>query len=195
MTQCRDEEVPPLAADGSAGGEDLGGFFEVGVQRCHGAAGEVDELGIAEDVAEHRLGALVVGVELVEGSREPLVRVAIAVAGKLDTLALVSTASDEFRLELPLESASWACREAVAGMDWHLESIQPDRLVLTRSFGFLNMDEARIGVLLSDAGPEATTVTLNGKLSWGIGRWDMRTLTSLMNTVRNAVEVAARRVH
>jgi hypothetical protein len=107
----------------------------------------------------------------------------------------VSTASDEFRLELPLESASWACREAVASMDWHLESIQPDRLVLKRSFGFLNMSEARIGVLLSEAGPDATTVTLDGKLSWGIGRWDMRTLTSLMNTVRNAVEVAARRVH
>jgi hypothetical protein len=110
----------------------------------------------------------------------------------MGTLVLVSTASDEFRLELPLESATWACREAVASMDWHLEYIAPHRLVLKRSFGFLNMSEARIEILLSEAGPDATTVTLNGKLSWGIGRWDMRTLTSLMNTVRNAVEVAAR---
>jgi hypothetical protein len=112
-----------------------------------------------------------------------------------DTLALVSATSDEFRLELPLETAFWACREAVAAMDWHLESIEPNRLVLKRSFGFLNMSDARIEVLLSAGGPDATTITLLGKLSWGIGRWDMRTLRSLMNTVRNAVEVAARRVH
>ena len=107
----------------------------------------------------------------------------------------MSTASDEFRLELPLDSASWACREAVASLDWQLESIKPHRLMLKRSLGFLNMSEATIEVLLSEAGPDATTVALNGKLSWGIGRWDMRTLTSLMNTVRNAAEVAARRVH
>jgi hypothetical protein len=67
--------------------------------------------------------------------------------------------------------------------------------MLKRNLGFLNMSEASIEVLLSEAGPDATTVALNGKLSWGIGRWDMRTLTSLMNTVRNAAEVAARRVH
>jgi hypothetical protein len=108
---------------------------------------------------------------------------------------LVSTASDEFLLELPLEAAYWVCREAVAGMDWHVDSIEPHRLALKRSFGFLNMSESRIEVLLSEAGPDATTVTLHGKLSWGIGRWDMRTLRSLMNALRNAVEVAARRAH
>jgi hypothetical protein len=43
--------------DLTADGEDLGGFFEVRVQRGHGVAGEVDELGVAEHVAEHRLGA------------------------------------------------------------------------------------------------------------------------------------------
>ena len=41
-----------------------------------GVAGEVDELGVAQDVAEHRLGALVVGVELVEGALEALARIA-----------------------------------------------------------------------------------------------------------------------
>ena len=56
----------------AAGGEDLGGLLEVRVQRRHGVAGEVDELGVAQHVAEHRLGALVVGVELVEGSLESL---------------------------------------------------------------------------------------------------------------------------
>jgi polyketide cyclase/dehydrase/lipid transport protein len=52
------------------------GFFEACLQGGHGVAGEVDELGIAEHVAAHRLGALVVGVELVEGSLESLLRTA-----------------------------------------------------------------------------------------------------------------------
>ena len=46
------------------------------MQRGHGVAGELDELGVAEHVAEHRRRALVVGVELVERSREPLLRIA-----------------------------------------------------------------------------------------------------------------------
>ena len=102
----------------------------------------------------------------------------------------MTTASDEFRLELPLEFASWACREAVASMDWHLDSIEPHRLVLKKS---VLLDPVTIEVLLSEAGPDATTVTLNGKLAWGFGPWDKRTLRSLMNSVRNAVEFAARR--
>jgi len=110
-----------------------------------------------------------------------------------DTIPGMSTASEQFRIDLPLESASWACREAVAGTDWHLEAIQPDRLQVKKNLGFLNADTARIEVVLSDAGPDATTVALNGKLSWGIGRWDRRALTSLMNALRNAIEVAAER--
>lgn len=105
----------------------------------------------------------------------------------------MSTSSDMFRLELSPEAAYWACKEAVAGMDWRLESIEPRRLALKGNFGFLNMSESRIEVLLSEEGPDATSVTLNGKLSWGLGRWDMRTLVSLMNTLRNAVEVATER--
>jgi hypothetical protein len=36
------------AADLTADGEDLGGFFQVRVQRGHGVAGEVVELGVAD---------------------------------------------------------------------------------------------------------------------------------------------------
>ncbi len=105
----------------------------------------------------------------------------------------MSRASDQFRLDVPLSSASWACREAVAGMDWHLEEIQPDRLVITKHLGLLHLETARIEVALDGAGPDASTVTLNGRLAWGIGRWDMRALSSLMNALRNAIEVAAER--
>jgi hypothetical protein len=98
--------------------------------------------------------------------------------------------SDRFRLDLPLADASWACREAVAGMDWQLEAIEPNRLLLRKN---LLLDVFRVEVVLSEAGPEATAVTLNGKLPWGIGRWDRRYLRTMMNTLRNAIEVAARR--
>ncbi len=109
---------------------------------------------------------------------------------------MLVTASDEFRLELPLESASWVCREAVVGLDWLPESIEPNRLVLKKGLRLATGSLSRIEVLLSEAGPDATTVTLNGKLPWGIGPWDERTLRGLLNGVRNAVEVAAeRRVH
>ena len=76
MAHRSSEKFSPSAADLAADGEDLGGLFEVRVQRGHGVAGEVDVLGVAEHVAEHRLGALVVGVELVEGSLESLLRIA-----------------------------------------------------------------------------------------------------------------------
>ena len=43
-----------------------------------------------------------------------------------------------------------------------------------------------------EEGPDTTTVRLGGKYPGGIGRGDERTLRSLMNTVRNAMEVLAR---
>jgi hypothetical protein len=98
--------------------------------------------------------------------------------------------SDQFRLDVPVEDASWACREAIASMDWQLEAIEPHRLVLKKG---LRLDLFRIEVLLSDAGPDATTVMFTGELRWGFGPWDKRTLRSLMNTLQNAIEVAARR--
>ena len=100
--------------------------------------------------------------------------------------------SDEFRLDAPLEDASWTCRDAVANMDWQLEAIEPQRLVLKKG---LRLDLFRIEVLLSEAGPDATTVTFRGRLRGGFGPWDKRTLRSLMNTLRNAIEVAARKSH
>jgi hypothetical protein len=44
-------------------------------ERGDGLAGEVDERGIAQHVAEHRPGALVIGVELVERLLESLPRI------------------------------------------------------------------------------------------------------------------------
>jgi hypothetical protein len=102
--------------------------------------------------------------------------------------------SDQFRLDIPLHDASWVCREAVVAVDWPLlETVEPARLVLKKGLRFGTGSLARIEVLLSDGGADATTVTLKGKYPGGFGQRDERTLMSLMNTVRNAIEVVARR--
>lgn len=103
----------------------------------------------------------------------------------------MSTASGEFRLELPLESAAWACREAIAGMGWEVESIEAHRLVTRRGFWGFSRDSAQIEVLLSEAGPQTTTIVLNGRI-FGLGRGAKRHLDGEMNRLRNAAEVAAR---
>ena len=58
----------------------------------------------------------------------------------------MSTASDEFRLQLPVESASWACREAIVAMGWEVESIEPHRLMLRRSWWGFSRDPSTIEV-------------------------------------------------
>jgi hypothetical protein len=106
----------------------------------------------------------------------------------------VTDLSDQFRLDVPAEDAFWVCREAVMYLDWPLlESIEPQRVVLKKGLRLGTGSFSRIEVLLSAEGPDATTVKLNGSYPGGIGRTDERTLRSLMNTVRNAIEVLARR--
>jgi hypothetical protein len=106
----------------------------------------------------------------------------------------MSKCSDQFRLDVPLEDALWACREAVVYLDWPLvETIEPRRLLLKKGLRFGTGSLSSVEIVLSEEGPDATTVTLNGSYPGGIGRSDERTLSSLLNGVRNAVEVMARR--
>jgi hypothetical protein len=77
-------------------------------------------------------------------------------------------------------------------MGWEVESIEPHRLVTRRGMWGFSRDQAKIEVLLSEAGPEATTIVLNGRI-WGLGPWATRHLNGEMNRLRNATEVAARR--
>jgi hypothetical protein len=106
----------------------------------------------------------------------------------------VSALSDQLRLAVPPEDALWICREAVMHLDWPLvETIEPRRLVLKKGLRFGTGSLSSIEIVLSDEGSDATTVTLNGRYPGGIGRSDERTLRSLLNSVRNAVEVVAQR--
>jgi hypothetical protein len=107
-----------------------------------------------------------------------------------DMLAPVSRASQEFLLELPLESAVWACREAVVDMGWGVESIEPRRLVIRRGWWGFSRDVLQIEILLAEAGPAATRIAFNGSLRWE--RFG-RELVREMNRLRNAMEVAAHR--
>ena len=102
----------------------------------------------------------------------------------------MSRDSSEFRLELPVEAAAWACREAMVTMGWGVESIEPHRLVMRRGWWGFSRDPAAIEILLSEAGPQATRIVLNGHLRW---ERSGRELHREMNRFRNAVEVAARR--
>jgi hypothetical protein len=102
--------------------------------------------------------------------------------------------SDEFQLEVPAETALWACREAAAITDWPLlESIESHRIVLKKGLRFGTGSLSKIEVLLTEAGPDATTITMRGTYPGGFGRGDERTMRSLMNSVRNAIEVSERR--
>jgi hypothetical protein len=106
----------------------------------------------------------------------------------------MSKSSDQFRVDVPLEDALWACREAVVYLDWPLvETIEPHRLVLKKGLRFGTGSLASVEIVLSEEGRDATTVTLTGSYPGGVGRSDERTLRSLLNSVRNAVEVVARR--
>jgi len=101
--------------------------------------------------------------------------------------------SDQFRLDVPVDEALWSCREAVVYLDWPLlETIEPRRLVLKKGLRLGTGSLARMEMLLSEDGPDATSITLNAKYPGGIGRTDQRTVRSLMNSVQNAVEVLAR---
>ncbi|MGZ6637317.1 MAG: hypothetical protein ACXVII_30975 [Solirubrobacteraceae bacterium] len=100
--------------------------------------------------------------------------------------------SDAFQLDLASDDASWACREAVAGMDWDLESVEPCRLVLRRR-GTFARDPAKIEVLLSEAGSHATSVRLDAQDPWGLGAVGQAKPPRANEQLRNAIEVAARR--
>ena len=82
MAQRGREDASPSAAGGPVGRQDLGGFGQVVLERNDRRPEGVDELGVAQDVAEHRFGALVVGVELRQCVRQPLLRVADRTPGR-----------------------------------------------------------------------------------------------------------------
>lgn len=103
----------------------------------------------------------------------------------------MSNATDEFQLDLSLEDAHWACREALVEVGWGVESIELDRLVTQRSWWGFARDPARIEVTLSEAGPAATMVSLEAHLRWWPG--GQREIDNEMNRLRNAIEVAAHR--
>jgi hypothetical protein len=103
----------------------------------------------------------------------------------------MSTTSHEFRLEVPVESASWACREAIVDMGWEVESIEPRRLVTKRGNWGFTRDPAEIEILLSENGPDATRIVLNGRAWVTLAR---RHLEGELNRFQNAAEVAAHRL-
>ena len=102
----------------------------------------------------------------------------------------MSRLTDEFLIELPLDKTSWACRDAISSIGWNIESLDPHRIIPKVGVG-LTRNPSKIEVLLSDTTPSSSTVTLKGVI-FGIGPHQKRHLSSEMNRLRNAIEVAAR---
>src|SRR3954454_6126588 len=75
VTEGGGEELSLSGAGAPAHGQDLGRFGQVALEGNERGREGVDELEIAKDVVEHRLGLLVVGVELVKCSCEPLLTI------------------------------------------------------------------------------------------------------------------------
>ena len=89
-----------------------------------------------------------------------------------------------------MASAFCACREAILTIGWGVESIEPRRLVIRRGWWAFSRDPARIEVRLSEAGPGATMVALDGHLRWVGGTRDLQ---GAPRRLGNAMEVVARR--
>ena len=101
----------------------------------------------------------------------------------------MSKLSEELRLDLPLESASLVCRNAVAGIGWNLKSVEPHRIVAKVGVG-ISRNPSNIEVLLTPVADGKTVVVLSGSIM-GVGPLQKRHLTGEMNRLRNAIEVAA----
>jgi hypothetical protein len=86
---------------------------------------------------------------------------------------LYSKVTDEFTLPLPPAQAMVLCREATEGAQWmHIKESDESRL-LVKYIPVPLGKNAKIEVLLSDAGGAATTVTLRGWF-FGMGKPQLR---------------------
>jgi hypothetical protein len=100
----------------------------------------------------------------------------------------VTKLHDEFRLALPLELASSACRRAVATIGWDVKEEGPDRIVPKIGVG-LTRNPSKIEVLLAESG-DRTLVRLNGSIL-GIGPLQKGHLLAEMTQLREEIEAAA----
>lgn len=75
MAQRGEEDVPSSPTSRPIDREDLSRLCLVVLERDQRRPDSLDERRVAQDVAEHRLGALVVGVQLAQSPHEPLVGV------------------------------------------------------------------------------------------------------------------------
>jgi hypothetical protein len=99
---------------------------------------------------------------------------------------LYSKVKDELTLPVPLAEATALCREAAKGTKWmHLLESEDSRLLVK----YIPVSKnAKIEVLLSDAGGAATTVTLTGWF-FGMGKSQLR---KAVQKLHDAIEEQAK---
>ena len=101
----------------------------------------------------------------------------------------MSKLSDQFSLGLPLEDASWACKEAVTNIGWNVGSLEENRIVPKVGVG-ISRNPSKVEILLEPEGGSSARIVLNGQIT-GFGPIQKRHLMGEINRLRNAIEVEA----
>jgi len=101
----------------------------------------------------------------------------------------VTKLHDEFRVALPVEQASPACRRAIAAIGWNVKEAGLDRIVPKIGVG-VTRNPSKVEVRLQESG-EQTVVRRNGSIL-GIGPLQKAQRNAEMNRRRDESEVAER---
>lgn len=99
----------------------------------------------------------------------------------------MSKVSEEFSVDLPLQEAEFAVKEAVAHCGWGVKEQGAGRIVPRIGVG-VTRNPSKIEVLIFEDGA-GVVITLKGKIN-GVGPLQRRHITAEVGKLRNAIDVA-----
>ena len=75
----------------------------------------------------------------------------------------MSKKSEEFSLDVPVDKAASACKQAIEDLGWKTGDVESNRIVAKVGFGAIR-NPAQHEILLSEDGKKSTGVQLNSKI-------------------------------
>jgi len=100
----------------------------------------------------------------------------------------MTSLTGEFQTDLPLDGAHRACTEAINGLGWHIEAVEPDRIVSHPDTG--TPYPPKIEVVLTESG-QATDVRIIGSDDDG-DPLEQGQLIAELDRVRDAIKASVR---
>lgn len=101
----------------------------------------------------------------------------------------MSKLSEQFSLDLPLDAATTACRQAIAGLEWKEgEAEEPNQIKAKVGFGLVRNPASHV-ITLTEAGG-GTTVSIDSRI-WQVGPVAKSKIGKQMAELRAAIETAA----